>query len=1387
MCVLGRRSLLTATRRARPFTVHPCHYSRLFVYLRPQGGQFSSRVADIKENIPVVASTAASLTGQPTGAPTLRPTDRPTQHPTTLLPTSEPTTSAPTSQPTTEPTRHPTLSPSDSPSGVPTSRPTSEPTYSAPSRHPTTAPTAIPTKSPTFSPTTSNPTLHPTTEPTLNPTVQPTTFMQSCAARGCGVGVFTAGAECQCEDSCIGYEDCCTDYIAVCLAPTNSPVYSTAAPTTSEPTTSVPTVMPTTAPTESPTASPTTSGPSQHPATSEPTASTPTLAPTDHPTFSPTVTYDPCHAGPCLNGATCINMLVLRGDEEGRVERQIWFGSDGDASGDGVEFECVCLEGYVGDTCGKTAAPTTSPSTHPTAEPTDRLTGFPTTSEPTASLPTPPPTPHPTTRPTTSTPTTSEPSQHPATLEPTTSMPTPLSPAGCIQPVDLRPECPAWQAIGFCITSDTQLAVYMMEQCRLSCGVNDCPDASISGASGAATSVTPAQIASQTSTRLTTTLTPTPATRGTRHRCPGPAIMSFATPRAATRLISSLSHSISGSRAGISVEDCAMFCIVDAECASFEFKAGATTTNCNLKRVDVAGAGGTIGNRATFALYERLLICPSTSPTSSEPSIAPTTSEPTTSVPTMTPTMTPTPAPTDAPTARPTACLDTFEVAHCEHWDTMGHCNPTSDFYNFMAVNCRGTCLLCQQSTTATTIPPTSEQTTLADGTACQDSPVNWVDRFGSNCKAYRRQELCTHEGGFGMDWNTWRMNMTFTESASVYGVSGPDACCACGGGNRTLVSTDEGKQGLDAASGRDDDDDATVEMLSYTVFIIAITISLCALMLLLVRCDRVIQRRRAAVISQERNKQSQIDQLQHPIIMEQSMPVNQEADKLTYDDTAVFLAPTNTETVPDNGANGVGVADASLGKRPALSAEVASTTPPVDAVPNSAPTRVGSNAADVAGLLAAGLVDGANEVGVADASVGKRPALSAENSSTTPPVDAVPNSALTRVGSNAVDVAGLLAGSNAVDVAGLLAAGLVDGIVGADVVLFEGEYVNGAGYTAGSRLGSPILFNEELQQHFDEDLQHIERNLSRLTSIATHSTASTVSEVDYNGPSFANFFDNREDTMALERRGAAGIVVTEADLTGTGDAPPVSMPWTPPIAAIRGVTGGNGVPHTLEHSTNNGGINTNFYDDQEAAMTGPAAPAAQDGHTAEPEPTMPAVPAEASAEPAGPAEVGEEVVPSRIRAVEAAVVEADLTAIEADLTRSAAPSRPELSAKPVRQKSWHPRAAGSGWDLVHAAQRVEEEKVTESRAAATASPTLDDYEGFTAPSTPVNGPGLWEGEKVTEGRAAAAASPALDDYEGSTAPSTPVNGLGLWARDISNSPALRAQAKNGLQSLEPH
>ena len=506
-------------------------------------------------------------------------------------------------------------------------------------------------------------------------------------------------------------------------------------------------------------------------------------------------------------------------------------------------------------------------------------------------------------------------------------------------------------------------------------------------------------------------------------------------------------------------------------------------------------------------------------------------------------------------------------------------------------------------------------------------------------------------------------MNMSFAESASVYGVSGLDACCACGGGNQSLVSINEGKQGLDAASDSEDDD-ASVEMLSYTVFIVAITLSLCALMLLLVHCDRVIQRRRAAVILQEENKQA----------------------------TRYSGIVTMPNTVMSSHEPGTVLIDGAIVNRP--------STPP-------------------------------------------RPRLFAGHAS-----------------SESEDSTIYVPVSNSVvGFPGLVTASLVGGFDEDDVVLFEEGYADvdvrseSRAASEFSDLDRPVTVvssagGEQVLYAGDLELAHenMERSLSRLTSIATHSSASSASEVEYNGPSFANFFDNREATIALERRGAAGMV--EADLTGyvrttgAGDAPPLPRPWTPLIAEIHGFTGDDGVPCTLEHSANIGGVNTNFFDDREVAMAGPAVPAAQDEPTAKPEPAKSettAMPAEASVEPAAPADVVEDVVPRRVKAMEAAVVEADLTG-------SAAPSQPKRSTTPSRQKSWHPRAIGSGWDLVH----VDEEKVTESRAAA-------------------------------------AASPALEDIEGSSAPSPPVNGLGLWARNISNSPALRAQTKNGLQSLEPH
>ncbi len=56
--------------------------------------------------------------------------------------------------------------------------------------------------------------------PTSSTTIAPD---MSCAARGCA---YSGTSSCQCDGQCQGYGDCCSDYLAACVATT------TAAPTT---------------------------------------------------------------------------------------------------------------------------------------------------------------------------------------------------------------------------------------------------------------------------------------------------------------------------------------------------------------------------------------------------------------------------------------------------------------------------------------------------------------------------------------------------------------------------------------------------------------------------------------------------------------------------------------------------------------------------------------------------------------------------------------------------------------------------------------------------------------------------------------------------------------------------------------------------------------------------------------------------------------------------------------------------------------------------------------------------------------------------------------------------------------------------------------------------
>mmetsp|Transcript_10567 Transcript_10567/g.27150 ORF Transcript_10567/g.27150 Transcript_10567/m.27150 type:complete len:938 (-) Transcript_10567:119-2932(-) len=65
----------------------------------------------------------------------------------------------------------------------------------------------------------------------------------------------------------------------------------------------------------------------------------------------------------------------------------------------------------------------------------------------------------------------------------------------------------------------------------------------------------------------------------------------------------------------------------------------------------------------------------------------------------------PTPAPTAAPVPAPTDsevsadCLDRVSSDSCARWEAAGFCGETSLYYNYMTLNCRGTCAMCTTTT----------------------------------------------------------------------------------------------------------------------------------------------------------------------------------------------------------------------------------------------------------------------------------------------------------------------------------------------------------------------------------------------------------------------------------------------------------------------------------------------------------------------------------------------------------------------------------------------------------------------------------------------------------------------------------------------------------------
>ena len=488
-----------------------------------------------------------------------------------------------------------------------------------------------------------------------------------------------------------------------------------------------------------------------------------------------------------------------------------------------------------------------------------------------------------------------------------------------------------------------------------------------------------------------------------------------------------------------------------------------------------------------------------------------TTMSPTSSLPTTTApiTSTPTGVPTLAPTNLPTGCSDIFAVAHCEMWDEMGHCYETSSFFNFMATNCRSTCSLCHQSTqqlstatptataTATTATATWVQTTSVarvPATSCQDSPVDWMDKFGSNCIAYRRKKLCTPEGGIGKGWDKWRLNLTIAESASASGVVGLVACCECGGGIEKLATSideevvlEEG--GPEAASGSDDT--SAVEIMSYAASGVAALLSICALTVMVMYRNRMAQKRRTK--NEKKRRMQFVKPLsQQPVgcaIQPQAFRTDQHTASMARSDRSSphssrasrrpLYLPNHDRESPVTLNDGIVLVDGTVMRRP--------TTPP-------------------------------------------RPRLFADHASS---------------GSTDSDYAIPAPASGYIGFPGLIAASLVDGlddINDDDVVLFEAEYADVHVDDAASGVASEDFSDLDQavtvvsaaggeQVLFAGDL---ERTLSRLTSIATHSTASSAAtDVDYNGPSMANFFDQRQVKMARGEAEAAVAGHSNDDPTG--------------------------------------------------------------------------------------------------------------------------------------------------------------------------------------------------------------------------------------------------------------
>merc|ERR1712032_120686 len=88
-------------------------------------------------------------------------------------------------------------------------------------------------------------------------------------------------------------------------------------------------------------------------------------------------------------------------------------------------------------------------------------------------------------------------------------------------------------------------------------------------------------------------------------------------------------------------------------------------------------------------------------------------------------------------------------------------------------------CCACGGGSAPTPTPPPAP----TPSSTCSDFPSDWADSEGSSCCVYSFSRYCTADGGEGAGWDhdAWG---PITDYADDEGISGLDACCACGGGD---------------------------------------------------------------------------------------------------------------------------------------------------------------------------------------------------------------------------------------------------------------------------------------------------------------------------------------------------------------------------------------------------------------------------------------------------------------------------------------------------------------------------------------------------------------------------------------------------------------------------